>query len=48
MGFIYLFIFNSRDQQVRLDKRENVDTLDPRDHLVSKVCLELQEKKEPR
>lgn len=37
-----------RDQQVRLDKRENVDTLDPRDHLVSKVCLELQEKKEPR
>lgn len=37
-----------RDQQGRLDQWEIAATLDPQAHLVSRVYLELQEKKEPR
>lgn len=39
---------NFRDQLVRLDQWEIGATLDPQVHLVSKVFLEQQEKKEPR
>lgn len=37
-----------RDQQVRLDQWETGATLDPQAHLVNRVYLELQEKKELR
>lgn len=37
-----------RDQQVRLDQWETAATPDPLAHLVSRVYLELQAKKEPR
>lgn len=37
-----------RDPQVRLDQWESVVTLDLQDHQVSRVCLELLAKREPR
>lgn len=45
---LLLFFCNCRDQQVRLDRWEIGATLDPQAHLVSRVYLELREKKEPR
>ncbi len=41
---VYLF----RDQQVRQDQWESEATLDPQDHPVNRVYLDLREKREQR